>query len=496
MGVMRFLVQPEELLSDWPEFHLAYLSGVDQSVWPTRAELEGNVLLCRRQTSESGKLHVAWPVPGFGRPVLSTASLPEREQPYLLALELARGKVVQVRNQLALWQQAGMSIPVDFLQVHSEAQRKFSQATVSQDDSRLASRLGLEALERACVAADRLSRAYVRQRIEARHRQYPRLPTALGCCLGDALPGPEALSAFLASFNSAGIPIDWKRIESREGEYSWDATDAQVEWGVSQGLVLRGGPLVDLSPEGLPAWLWQWERDYWNVQSFVCDFVETAITRYRGKIRWWEVAARMNTGGALALNEEQRLTLVAKALEVARHTDEESQFIVRIDQPWGEYQARGQHKLSPLYFADALIRAGLGLAGLTLEIAVGYTPRGSSSRDLLDFSRLIDQWSALGLPLQIALAFPSDASPDAAVTSDLEVEANSWRLPPGLEAQGEWVQEHIPMLMAKPAVVGISWTHFSDAQPHRFPHAGLIHHNQQPKPALERIRKLRQEYWG
>src|SRR5262249_32174129 len=110
MGVMRFLVQPAEILSDWPEVHRAYLSGVDQSVWPTRIEIEGNQILCRRQASDSGKLHVAWPVPGFGRPILTTSSLPERDEPYLLALELARGKIVQVRNQLAIWQGAGMAI--------------------------------------------------------------------------------------------------------------------------------------------------------------------------------------------------------------------------------------------------------------------------------------------------------------------------------------------------------------------------------------------------
>jgi hypothetical protein len=90
------------------------ISGVDQAAWPTRVELEGNLLTCRRQNSDSGKLNVAWPVPGFGRPIVTTASLPERDEPYLLAVELARGKIVQIRNQLAFWHAAGMSIPPEF----------------------------------------------------------------------------------------------------------------------------------------------------------------------------------------------------------------------------------------------------------------------------------------------------------------------------------------------------------------------------------------------
>src|SRR5579863_2503823 len=110
MGVMRFVVHPAALLSDWPEAHRVYICGVDQAAWPTRVEISGSELLCRRQNSDSGKLNIAWPVLGFGRPMLATASLPERDEAYILAVELARGKVVQVRNQLASWQLAGMGI--------------------------------------------------------------------------------------------------------------------------------------------------------------------------------------------------------------------------------------------------------------------------------------------------------------------------------------------------------------------------------------------------
>ena len=66
-----------------------------------------------------------------------------------------------------------------------------------------------------------------------------------------------------------------------------------------------GGPLIDLAPNGLPAWLWQWENDVLNLQSFVCDFVETAISRYYGRIRNWDIAARANSGGALTLSRRK-----------------------------------------------------------------------------------------------------------------------------------------------------------------------------------------------
>ena len=42
----------------------------------------------------------------------STATVIERPQPYHLALELARGKVNQVRGQAADWLQGGLQVPV------------------------------------------------------------------------------------------------------------------------------------------------------------------------------------------------------------------------------------------------------------------------------------------------------------------------------------------------------------------------------------------------
>lgn len=495
MGVMRFLVHPAETLSDWPEVHLAYLSAADQTVWPTRIEIEGNEVLCRRQNSDSGKLHVTWPVAGFGRPVICTSSLPERPTPYLLVLELARGKIVQVRNQLAFWEGAGMAIPNDFAELHRAAHHLFAQAASSQDDVATCSGLAQQALEKACAAAEMLTVSYTQQRLETRHRQYPQLPTALGCNLGDSLPGDDWSAKFLPAFNAAAVPVQWRFIEPEEGNYNWEAYDAQVEWCLANDLLLRGGPLIDLSPNGMPEWLKHWEQDYWNMESFVCDFVETAISRYLEKIRTWEISARVNTGGGLRLTEEQRLTLVAKTLEVGRQVDEKNQYLLRIDQPWGDYQARGQHKLSPMQFVDALHRAGLGLAGVNLEIAIGYAPRGTASRDLLDFSRMIDQWSTLGIPLQVTLAFPSAANDDSQSISGLEVLRDSWKLPWSEESQADWLGQHLTLLMAKPSVVSIFWSHFTDVQPHYFPHAGLLGVQGNPKPSLARLAHYRAAYW-
>jgi GH35 family endo-1,4-beta-xylanase len=299
----------------------------------------------------------------------------------------------------------------------------------------------------------------------------------------------------LGTFNTAVVPIEWRHIEKEEGNYDWDWLDAQVEWCLQHKLVICGGPLLDLSLKGLPKWLEQWGHDFFNLQSFLCDFVETAVQRYSGKIRLWEVSSRVNTGGALNLTEENCLTLVARTLEVARRVDEESQFLICIEQPWGTYQTRGQHRLAPVQFVDALLRCGVGLAGVNLEIAVGYAERGSASRDLLDFSRMLDDWSRLEIPLHLSLAFPSSNQPDPQASQEISQEANGWKSPWSPEAQAAWIDTYLPLLIAKQSVTGIYWSHLMDAAPHDFPNAGLIDASGQPKLAMKSLAEHSKTHW-
>ncbi len=44
-----------------------------------------------------------------------------------------------------------------------------------------------------------------------------------------------------------------------------------------------GGRCSILLPEGLPPWLESWTKDVSNLQSLVCDYVETAVARYAGQ---------------------------------------------------------------------------------------------------------------------------------------------------------------------------------------------------------------------
>jgi hypothetical protein len=240
----------------------------------------------------------------------------------------------------------------------------------------------------------------------------------------------------------------------------------------------------------LPDWLGAWDADFRNLLSFASDFVETSLDRYAGRIRFWELVAGGNSGGTPNLREEQRLELVARMLDLARHRDPESQLILRIDQPWGEYQARGLHRLSPLQYADALLRAGLGLGGINLELTAGFLPHAAATRDPLEFRRLLDAWSPLRVPLFLTLACPSSTEEDSKASSEIEIASSSWKSPWTPQLQEEWIETYLPPLLVDKSISGLFWEHLSDAGPHLFPNGGLMDQAGKPKPAMHRIAHL------
>ena len=499
MGNLRFLIAPTQVPEDWSDLHRAYLNAVDGRVFPTRIEVDGNVLTFRRQTSQSCKLNIVWHVTDFGRPIVRTASLAEREEPYVLSLELARGKISTLKDQLSNWQIAGLVIPQALIKLHDEAFHAFSQAAVIQDQLERCSELADLALQKAHAAAEMLVQLYARQRLTILHQraQSLKLPVSLGCNLGTLIPDSSERAQICQAFDAVNVDlVNWKNIELYEGDQNWDQCDQQVDWCEKNNLLIRGGCLLDFAPEGLPDWLESWKLDMVNFQSIVSHFIETAITRYTGSIRNWTLVSAMNTGGVFGLNEETRLTLTARAIEVAKQTDDSIQCFIRVEQPWGDYLSKGQHQLSPMQFVDAIDRLGVGLSGIDLELSIGYFPNGSHHHDMLDMSKLIDKWSMLNLPLHLTLAFPSD---DTVVNerdkSISRVQASQWKTGWSEAAQAEWLELYLSLLLAKPAVTGVYWSQFRDQDACRFPHSGLVNQDGKAKPALDTVTKYHRQYW-
>lgn len=494
MGVLKFSLPPQLPAALRRELRRAYVAyGPDRVPLPTQVELQSDRLFLFREEDDSGAVQVPWQVPGAGLLLASTATLIEREQPYCLVLELARGKITQVRNQAAEWQAGGLVLPGTLEEQLHEATQTFGRAATHQP-AVIPWETANTALALAWHAAEKLTQLYADQVLHLRHQHQGLLETSLSCRLTAGVPPPHLQAELLSAVNTVSIPLSWREIEVAEGKYCWDTPDAVLAWAQSQGLHCIGGPLVDFSRNQLPAWLWHSDHYQNNFTSYVCDYVETAVKRYQDRIRLWQLNAAINLAPGLTLGIDELLWLTLKMASTVRRIDPSLQLIVGLAQPWGDYLAEGRHSYSPFFCADALLRNGLRLAALDLEVVMGITPRGSYCRGLLEISHLLDLYSLLGIPLQVTLGYPAARGTDPLAEPDLCVDAGYWRAGIEADSQAEWAAAVAKLALAKPYVRSVNWVHFADAAPHQFPHSGLVDPQGRPRPALDQLRRLRQQH--
>lgn len=467
----------------------AYLSGIEGVPWHTAARLDGVRLTVQRDIDESGKLFLPWPVQGHALASLSTCSLRPRPAPYPLLLELARGSLYNVRTQSDLWARSGLRLDERFYTALNEATACFLDASgTSQSakrDQDCESALAL--LE---TASQHLSDSYASQAIAFRKQR----ETKLGTLIGAALPpggAPSHPADFAAAFNSAAIRMSWGDIETDAGRLDFDGPDKAVEWAVSQGLRIIGGPLLDFQDRLLPHWLYLIEDNFEAVLDSVNHFAEQVIKRYKGRVQIWNCASGLNTPGPIRLSDEQVMRVAMTLVQTVRRQDPQTPVIISFDQPLGEYLAHHRDGISPIHFADALARSGLGLAGLGLELRIGYSGMGTIPRSTLGIGQMLDRWATLGLPIMVQLAVPADTAPDPLARRPGNV------IPLGETGPGEIHQMRVASaivrtILAKPFVHAVVWEGWDDTTTHVLPHAGLWEPGG-ARPLLEYFKRIRRE---
>jgi hypothetical protein len=470
-----------------------FAGGYDQTPVPTKIEVRDGRLIASRALQESGYLLVPWPIEGLGVVLTSTATIRERAEPYNLLVELARGKLNQVRCQSSDWCEMGLQLPRDFPAQLSSLARLFGSAVLSQD-SPDGSAIAERVLQQSHTLAARLVQVYIEQLFATRLHESGKLTTRFAA-RSPVAAQPAHAAEVRSAFNAAAVAFRWKDIEPQESQYDWAATDQAVSGALAAKVPITGGPVIDLTPGMLPDWTRKWTRgDVSTPTAFMSDFLETIVKRYKGHIRRWVVVAGANQADTLGLSDDDRFRLVARLFEAATQADPKLELVLSIAQPWGDYLTNEDETISPLAFADDLSRHGVKISAVELELRSGVMPRGSLPRDLLETSRVLDLFSVLQLPLEVVFSCPSSDAPDSNAIGGQAVWSHGW--PAGLtpDVQAAWGAAFTALALCKPHVRSVTWDHWSDAAAHLTPNGGLIDAAGTPKPLLARLRSLRTTY--
>jgi len=457
-------------------------------------------LFCERSGQGLAALNLLWRVGDGSRLMLRTALLQDAEEPYLLPLELARGRVADLWRKKDEWGYAFGGPTAEVEAEFAAIKMLLAKAQTVRASVRAACALAEEALTRAVVLGESMAMEDARQGIRIRRRQGVLANVDFGCHWDAAEASDDTRQRFGQTFNYASIPFTWRTIEPREHEYAWAWHDAAVSWLEREGIVIKGASPVRFTERALPDWVWIWENDFETIRDLVFDHIERCVQRYRGRVDHWDAVTGLHVENCLNFALDRVIEMTRVCTHAIKRTDPSATVILDLVQPWGEYYATNQRSIWPYHYAEMCINADVSFDVVGVRFFFGAPLPDYTARDMLQISSQLDRFGGLGKPVHVtACAVPSATGPDPKAELAAEADAPDaggvWHSPWDEVVQSDWVDAFYHVAISKPFVRAILWRDFSDAQPHHFPHGGLLRPDGKPKIAYQRLAGVRREIW-
>jgi hypothetical protein len=474
----------------------AYLLGPDEEVILGRVALRGDTLLCEKRVEGLAALVIPWSIPDFGRVLLSTTLLPERDEPYNLTVELLRGRVIQNWRKKDDWGYAYTGPTPEFLSGFNEVKKKLAQA-LSAATPAAAADLASEGLQAAVLLGEDLTLEHAKRGLIYRRSNRELVDLDFGCRVELSCRERPYQDRLFESFNYAALPMDWRAIEGREQEFHWRDLDYWVGWLREKGLAIKAGQVLRFSETTVPDWLYIWEDDFESIRDHAFEHVLRCVRRYGQWIEHWDVAAGLNAENCLKFTLDQIIELTHMSARVVKKHAPQALAVLDVTLPWGEYAAAAPRSISPLKYVEMCVNTGVEFDAIGLEIFLGA--QGYYSRDLLAVSALLDLFGSFGKPVHITAAgVPSSTLADVNDTGHGRRDVASggvWHRPWDQTVQSEWVDSFYHIAVGKPFVTSVCWTELSDRPGHFFPHAGLLDAGLKPKGSYAMMLGMKKEIW-
>lgn len=492
--MLRFLVLDNgQPVDDWP-LRNCYLIGSDGNAMRGQIAFRDGCIEAEKREAGNAALALQAPVGDLGEVTLQTCLLPERDEPYLLWLELARHRLMTLYNKLEDWGMFDLEADHPVSKRVDLARKLFLQAlSVAREDPAKAQQLAHDCLISSLDGSEELALAHSELLLE-RRRVTGSLPRhTLGC--GVALhqsQGHDACLGLLDHFDFLQVPVPWKQIAPEEGDYHWDTLDAWVQQVQKRRVPIVAGPLVSFDPANLPDWLYIWEHDYDTVRDLIYEHVERVVSRYRNSIRVWKVVSGLHVNDHLSFGFEQLMDLTRMAVMLVKKVQPSARVIIELRQPFGEYFARNTRSIPPMMYADLIVQSAIAFDAFAIDIAMGQPIEGQFTRDLMQVSNLLDHFAPYGKPIYLTIGAPSQVVTDLMIASPngkspIDTNSGHWRRPWSPTVQSHWLEAVMQIAVSKPFIEAVSWRDLLDHANIGLPLGGLVDEQLQPKPAFKRL---------
>lgn len=491
--MIRFRVYGDGQLVKQMTVKGSHLFGQDEI--PIRSQLDfvDGEILGVRQSDTSVGLSTLWPIKGFGKVLLQTTRLPERDEPYNLNIEIARGKLLRISQKRGDWSLGELRLNGGQHQLIDNSLERFIEALCCMDEPEKASQLADESLALSVQAGEEMSLTHAELFLSRRTEMKGLGKHSFGCCIEPDRMGDQVYLQYIKdNFHFVTVPVNWKQIEPKEHEQHFDALDACVDWLHKNRIAVKVGPLVTFSPVTIPDWLFIWENDFEQVREMAYDFITRVVERYGSRVQAWGVVGGLNSENCFKFGFDQLIEMTRSAALAAKRAANRSLVLVELSEPWGEYYAYNPWTIPPLIYADMICQSGVNFDGFDVQVRFGRGAGGMQTRDMLEFSTMLDRFAGIGKPVHLSSVQVPSIS-DVRDNNGRIGEAGCWHKAWDVQTQAQWLEQVYTIALSKPAVETITWRDLADRPDGVLQHGGLLTSDLQIKPAFERLVKLKGE---
>ena len=445
-----------------------------------------------------GPFRIAVPlrVPGFGhvfvyadkRGAGYTRATLANTGDLLLNYEFAADRLSTVRALADACRKLGVVVPAATERRIVASSELLRKADSFRLDLPGCARASMESLRESLWAGEELVHERAKHRI-ARQAQRPGF--LFGCNAFDFADGPNWYrEQYSALFNYATIPYYRGMVEAQRGHLDYSRAEGIIKALQGTSILVKGHPLIFLVATDTPAWLKN--LPFAETKALCLAHVRESIRRFRSRVHVWDVINEAHVQpdeGMEGFTCVQNVELTVAALEVAREMDPTCYRLVNNTGTWTDYYMGRKPKpwqQSVYDYLTMMKRAGAQYEAIGLQYY-------HSGRDMLEFERNLETFSAFGKPVHLTELGIASSSEDVPGSEWWGGGVGGARLVWHGEqftesAQADWFEQLYTIAYSKPWVQAISTWDFAD--PAFIPHGGLVNKDGTPKESYHRLAEL------
>jgi hypothetical protein len=490
-AMIRFLVFDNGQFNGQISINSMHMFAQDEI--PVRCQLQyhqGEVQGVRHSDTAIG-LCTLWPVKDFGRIMLQTTRLPAREQPYILNLELSRGRLLRITQKREDWGLTDSTVTGNHNELIDESLEQFVQSLCHLDDPAQAARFADESLSLAMKAGEEMAMAHARFFLGRRTTAQGFGRHIFGCCFDPTrIQDQRYLDFVKGHFHFVTLPISWRQVEPEQQHKDFSLMDSCIQWLVKNRIAVKMGPLLSFSQASLPDWLYIWENDFEQIRELAYEYVTSVVERYNKEVQAWDVVSGLHVDNVFKFSFDQIIELTRSATMAAKRAAHRALVLIELTEPWGEYYAANPRSVPPMIYADVICQSGVRFDGFGIKLRFGRGGAGMRTRDLLELSSLLDRFAIFGKQIHLS-GVQAPSQPDNRNNTAAVGDPGHWHEGWTENSQAEWLNCAYQIALSKPFVETITWQDVVDNPDAILQHGGLLKADYSAKPVFEKLLELK-----